>query len=66
MEASPGRFLSVEIVADPFDPVYRIKYIEQVEERGAVRFEKHEGRVLKNDIDGLVAELIRKVKSDER
>lgn len=66
MEGASGRFLSVEIVSDPFDPVYRVKYVERVEERSAIRFERHEGRVPRDEAERLVEDLIRKVRPDAR
>lgn len=58
MEDHFKRFPSVEILADAFDPIYRVKYIECVEELGVVRFVKHESRVPKEDLDGLVRSIV--------
>lgn len=66
MEGSFDRFVSVEIVSDPLDPVYKVRYIERIEEKGVVRFERREGRVTKGDIEGLVSELVGKVRLDAR
>jgi hypothetical protein len=66
MDGAFGRFLSVEIVSDAFDPIYKVKFIERVEDRGAIRFEKREGRVPRSEAEELVGELIRKVKLDAR
>lgn len=66
MKGAFTRFLSVEIVSDALEPVYRVKFIERVEDRGAVRFEKREGRVSKGEAEGLVEDLIRKVRLDAR
>lgn len=62
MEGAFNRYLSVEVVSDPFDAEYRVKYIERVEERGAVRFEKREGRIPRGEAEGLVEELMRMVR----
>lgn len=66
MEGAFNKFLSVEVVSDPFDALYRVKYIERVEERGAVRFEKREGVVPKSEGEDIVADLIKRVRLNAR
>lgn len=54
------RFPSVEIIADAFEPLYRIKYIECVEELGVVRFVKHEVRMPRGELDDLVGSIFKR------
>lgn len=60
MEDCFKRYPDVEAFADPLDPVYRVKYTECVEERGAVRFVRRQVRVPKGEIESLLAEIVRK------
>lgn len=64
MQSKQGRFLSVEIVADGLDPFYKVKYVERVEERSAIRFERREGNVKMSKVEELIEELIRRVGAD--
>ena len=58
MEDHFKRFPSVEILADAFEPIYRVKYIECVEESGVVRFVRHEGKIPKEDLREVILGLI--------
>lgn len=63
MEDCFKRYPDVEVFADPFDPVYRVKYTECVEERGAISFVRHQARVPKDELESLLAEVVRRSES---
>ena len=52
------KYPSVEIIADAYDPQYRIKYIECVRDAGLIRFEKRERLVSKDELEHLVLKVI--------
>jgi hypothetical protein len=58
MDDTFQKFPHIEILADPLDPVYKIKYTECVKERGVVRFERREIRVPKYALESLVGDVI--------
>jgi hypothetical protein len=58
MEDHFKRFPSVEILADAFEPAYRIRYIECVEEVGVIRFVRHEGRIPRDELESILERII--------
>lgn len=60
MEECFKRYPDVEVFADPLEPVYRVKYTECVEERGVLRFVRHQARVPKEELESLLAEVVRR------
>lgn len=52
------KYPEVQIISDLVNQNYRIKYIECVEERGVIRFEKREKVVSKDLLESSVAEII--------
>lgn len=54
------RYPSIEIVADPYSPQYRVKYIECIKDHGTIRFEKHERMVPREELERIVLEIIGK------
>ena len=52
------RFPSVDITTSGVEPCYRIRYVECVKERGAIRFERREKKVQKQFLERLVSQLI--------
>ena len=55
------KFPSIEIAASGVEPCYRIRYIECVKERGAIRFERREKKVQKQFLEMLISQLIEEV-----
>ena len=62
MEGTFERYPDIEMVADPADPVYRVRIVECVREGGLMRFEKRCLLVPRGDLEPLVSELVRKSK----
>ena len=58
MEDQFKRFPSIEILADVFEPIYRIKYIECVEESGVIRFVRREGRIPRDELESVLERII--------
>ena len=52
------KFPDVEMIADAFDPIYKIKYTECVQERGTIRFDRKEKIVAKDKVENLIKELL--------
>jgi hypothetical protein len=55
------RFPFLEIIADPLDPQYKIKYTECVQERGSIRFERREFRVPMSEMVSIIEDIMRSV-----
>lgn len=64
MEDHFRRYPVIEIIADPLDPEYRIKYTESVKDRCSIRFERREAKVSKATIEPIVEELMRRIRGD--
>lgn len=60
MEDNFKRYPDVEVLADPFDAVYKVRYTECVEERGVIRFMRHQARVPKAELESLLVEIVRR------
>jgi hypothetical protein len=52
------KYPSVEIVADAYEPQYRIKYIECVRSSGSIRFERFERIVPKDELEEIILRVI--------
>jgi hypothetical protein len=52
------KYPDLQIVADSLDNLYKVKYLECVQERGSIRFEKKEKIVSREVIESLVNEII--------
>lgn len=52
------KYPDVQIISDPINQTYKVKYVECVEERGAIRFEKREKIVSKDLLESSVGEII--------
>lgn len=52
------RYPDVELRADGFDPVYRVKYTECIKESGQIRFERKDKIVSKEKVERLLSELL--------
>lgn len=57
------RYPDIEVFADALDPVYKVRYTECVEERGTVRFVRHQKRLPKETIEDLLAEIVNRAES---
>lgn len=57
------KYPDIEIFADALDPVYKVKYTECIEERGSVRFVRHQKRLPRECIEHLLAEIVNKAES---
>jgi hypothetical protein len=66
MEDNFRRYPFIEIIADPLDPEYKIKYTECVKDYCSIRFERREAKVSKSDMELLVDELMRRIRGDGR
>lgn len=52
------QYPDLEMHADAFDPVYKIKYTECSNERGTIRFERKEKIVSKEKAQRILSELL--------
>lgn len=52
------KYPDITIVADSFEPLYRVKYTECTKERGVVKFEKKEKKIPKQIIERLISEIL--------
>jgi hypothetical protein len=52
------RYPDIQITADPFEPNYKIKYIECVKENQTVRFERKEKTVPKKSLERFISEVL--------
>lgn len=52
------KYPDITIVADAFEPKYKIKYTECKKERGAVSFERKEKTVPKHVLESLISEIL--------
>jgi hypothetical protein len=52
------KYPDVELTADAFDPIYKVKYTECVKDGGTIRFDRKEKTVPKEKVERLLAELL--------
>lgn len=52
------KYPDVELRADAFDPVYKIKYTHCVKEHGQIKFERKDKIVSKEKVERLLSELL--------
>lgn len=52
------KYPAIEIIADAYDPRYKIKYTECVREFGTLRFERRERIVPKEKMEKIILELV--------
>lgn len=52
------KYPNIEIIADPFEPKYKIKYTECIKENHSVRFERKEKTVPKKSLEGFISEVL--------
>lgn len=52
------RFPSIEILADPFEPKYKMRYIECIKDSGSIRFEKREKSLDKSTVEEVLKRLV--------
>jgi len=55
------RYPALELVADALSPEYRIKLTECVEERGVVRFVRHEKSIPRERFEGPYARFLEEI-----
>lgn len=52
------KYPDLEIIADPLDNLYKVKYLECIQERASIRFEKKEKVISREAIESLIGEII--------
>jgi len=52
------KYPDIELRADAFDPVYKIKYTQCVKESGQIKFERKDKIVPKEKVEKLLSELL--------
>jgi len=59
------KYPSFEFATDSNDQVYRIKYIESIEEKGVIHFIKKEKKVKKEKLNSIIFQLISRIEADD-
>lgn len=52
------KYPDIQIVADTFEPNYKIRYTECIKERNSVRFERKEKTVPRESLERLISEIL--------